>query len=74
MRIKCKFRPQAWIDDYAYNIDLSDFPDPNWWEMDVTVLPRANSYESDALRERPEAPEWVRTYRGPFEVDFEEIA
>ena len=67
-RIRCTFRPQAWVRDYATDVDPEG---ETRWEMEVDSLPPENSYESDALRESPNAPAWAREWLGPFEVDYE---
>lgn len=69
-RIRCTFRPQAWVNNYAIDIDIDG---PNEWEMEVESLPEENSDESDELRQDPAAPSYVREHRGPFEVDYEVI-
>jgi hypothetical protein len=70
MWIKCTFTPQAWVNDYAISVDPEG---PTEWEMEFagTELPDDNSYESDDLRDSPEAPDWVREWSGPFYVSVE---
>lgn len=69
-KIRCSFRPQAWVNDWAIDVDIDH---PNTWEMKVKDLPKPNSDQSDVLAESEYAPAWVQTYSGPFEVDYEVI-
>ena len=69
--IRCTFRPQAWVNNYAIGVDPEG---PTTWDMDVQTLPKPNSYESDQLRSDSSAPAWVRDWHGPFEVDYERIS
>ena len=68
MRIRCTFRPQAWVNDNAIDVDPEG---PTNWDMNVETLPDPNSHESDELRNDPAAPVWAQNWHGPFEVDFE---
>ena len=74
IRLTCTFLPQEWIGDTAYPVLRNRRP--NTWTVEVTeqfmekLTPY--SYESDTLAEDPNAPEWVRDWHGPFEVDYEE--
>lgn len=69
--ITVEFVPQAWINDYAYNVDPEG---PTTWEVPVKKLIgiRPDSYESDELREMRSAPKWVREWSGPFYVTWDE--
>lgn len=81
-RFTARFSPQAWVRDYAIEVDPEG--DTEW---DVTAefatLPsdyRAMLLEEidrtddealdrdDALKGDPNAPEWVREWRGPFDI------
>lgn len=73
IKIRCTFRPQAWINDYACDVDVPEGTDRTW-EMEVEELPPPHSYESDELRWSPNAPDWVVDHSGPFEVEFEVIS
>ena len=68
--ITVRFVPQAWINDYAINVDLEG---PDTWEVpaEMVVGIEPDSYESDELREMDNAPEWVREWSGPFYVTWE---
>jgi hypothetical protein len=75
-RITAKFYPQAWINDYACDVD------PGPVEFDVTeevvkmgreaaLQIEDNDYDSDGLREF--APqEWVQDWGGPFRVKVQQ--
>jgi hypothetical protein len=58
------------VNDYAIDVDS---PGPATWEMDVPQLPKEHSDASDELRQDATAPEWVKDWSGPFEVDYEVI-
>jgi len=73
IKIRCTFRPQAWINDYACDVDVPEDANTTW-EMEVEELPPPHSYESDELRHCDDAPDWVADWSGPFEVDFEVIS
>lgn len=82
-RYIARFVPQAWINDYATEIDHSG---PDEWDatefvkiVDSTyvsgMLEEIESYPDeealdyfDILVEDPNAPEWVRDHRGPFDT------
>ena len=74
------FRPQAWANDYAVDVEPEG---PARWEVtghlrSLNAEERAkvlagHDYESDALRELPGAPQWVQDWTGPFEVDVFEL-
>ncbi|AOH85578.1 hypothetical protein AWL63_18195 [Sphingomonas panacis] len=71
-----RFRPQAWIRDYAVDTD----PDhPDTWEVPVSLLlerfPTRESWhqhgnDRDDIRFEGSAPAWVRDWTGPFEVEI----
>jgi len=78
-RIIARFVPQAWVGGNAINVD----PEGET-EFDVTdhvlSMPREDalalrndSYESDDLRDLPTAPEWARSWPGPFYIDVERV-
>lgn len=76
-----RFNPQAWINDYAIEVD----PEGEQ-EWDVTrafnrlrpdyrrkmldeIFDRGEALDRhDYLKEDPHAPEWVREWRGPFDI------
>ena len=86
-RLLCTFLPQEWVGDTAYPVQRDRRP--NQWEVAIDeafvagMIPPAtpeefmerlepHSYESDQLITAA-APEWVREWGGPFEVEYEEI-
>ena len=64
-RIRCTFRPQAWVRDYAIEVDPQG---DTTWDTTVATFP-FDSYDKDRLREAPEAPAWVLDWRGPYEIE-----
>ena len=71
--MRVRFTPQAWVNDYAVDIDL-DGPD----EWDTTILPDALADyrdKQDALRyetwfqDDPDCPQWIKDHRGPFYIE-----
>lgn len=77
-RYKARFQPQAWQNDYAISVDPEG---PTEWDVTdyLNGLPEekrkatmtSNSYESDELRGDPNAPEWIRSWSGPFYIEVE---
>lgn len=81
LKFTADFIPQAWVNAYAYAVDPEG--DTSW---DCTAYVTANFspdlierivggdvgwYEDfDTLRDDPAAPEWVRDWSGPFEVQL----
>ena len=69
--VTIRFRPQAWIGDYAVDVDAEG---PTEFEVPVEevkdIEPR--SYDADLLREHDNAPKWVKDWQGPFEVEWDE--
>lgn len=80
MRLVATFTPQAWINDYAHTVDAEG---PTEWDPTAYLAEHAphviaeleagefstwNDRE-DLLKGDPNAPEWVREWSGPFEID-----
>lgn len=64
---KAIFHPQAWIHDYAVDVDPEGAT-----EWDVGMVPpdlRDNRHESDLLRFHENAPAWTRNWNGPFWIE-----
>jgi hypothetical protein len=63
------FRPQAWIDDYAVDCDPEG---ETTFEVEEEILRglEPHTYEADELREHKNAPQWVKDWPGPFEVEW----
>lgn len=71
---KVRFIPQAWIRDYAVEVDpegptVFDVPDQDAQDAEGHWLPD-RSYESDTLKAHPHAPQWVREWRGPCDIEI----
>lgn len=67
------FRPQAWVNDYAIDVDpegqtrwdLSDAEAHQWLAEAQGSCP-----DLDALQNHRNAPQWVQDWRGPFYIDL----
>lgn len=65
-----RFHPQAWINDYAVDVDPEG---PTDWEAnDVPYGIKSDTSESDSLIHHDNAPQWVRDWCGPFWVEIVE--
>ncbi len=67
------FQPQAWINGHAIDVD----PDgETHWDIAEyeahKALPEAMAAGADLdyLREHPNAPQWVRSWSGPFRIEI----
>lgn len=75
-RIIAKFNPQAWVNDYAVDVDpegdtkwdVTDFLTKEYTREQLAGL-EDNSYETDDLTRERNAPKWVRNWNGPFYVE-----
>ena len=72
--IIAKFHPQAWVNDYAIDVDPEGDTE---WDASPEILAMApaerielddDSYETDALRYGVNAPKWVADWSGPFYI------
>lgn len=77
--ITLTFHPQAWVNDYAMDVDPQGETSWNPSPVHVEKMRRlgpaafeASTYESDEWRHDEAAPEWVRDWTGPFWVDVVE--
>ena len=82
MTITATFFPQKWQNDYAEAVDPKGdttwdcteffFGQPFAVQNDMLEdsLSGHGSYDLDAMREDPMAPEWIREWDGPFEVSL----
>ncbi len=77
-RIVAEFVPQAWINDYAVEVDAEGETE---WDVTDHILAmgrekalslRDDDYPTDDLRNLPNAPRWVREWSGPFVVRVEQ--
>lgn len=80
-RYTATFTPQAWMRDYAVEVDAEG---PTTWDATDAVNGLSEDYRAtllaeieaedraldahDALKDDPNAPEWVRDWRGPFDI------
>ena len=73
---RLRFRPQAWIRDYAVDVDPEQ---PDTWEVPASLLidrfPTEGSWhdrdnDRDDMRFEGDAPKWMRDWTGPFEVEL----
>jgi hypothetical protein len=74
-RIIAEFVPQAWVNNYAINVDPEG---PTTWDVTDYILEnyskeralalKDDDYPTDDLRNHASAPEWVRDWSGPFYV------
>ena len=72
-RVIAVFVPQQWVNDLAIRVDPKG--EDSW---DVTEIIEAmgaeallledDQYETDDLRDAPNAPQWVKDWEGPFYV------
>ena len=63
------FTPQAWVNDYAIEVDCEG--DREWvvtWEGDE--VPDDDTYESDELRYMEGTPAWIADWSGPFYISI----
>ncbi len=83
---KATFIPQAWVNDYAIRTDPEEETE---WVISQEALAEWRSYakrqfideaelyeetrHNDSFKDDPAAPEWVRLWHGPFEVEVEKI-
>ncbi len=65
---RLRFTPQAWINDYATTVDPAG---NSSWLDDIPPGISGGTYEADDLRNSTRAPDWVRGWQGPFEIDVE---
>lgn len=70
MRI-VEFHPQAWVNDYAVEVDPQGPTQYEVEDSDIESGWESDTYETDALKDHPNAPEWVREWQGPFWVDVD---
>lgn len=70
---QARFNAQAWQNDYAIDVDPEG--ETHWPISDddaQTWLPEAKSPSADLdrLQDHPNAPQWVRDWRGPFYIEL----
>lgn len=77
-QIIAKFHPQAWINDYAFEVDPEG--ETTWDVTDEIVAMgegaamtlQDDQYNTDNLRFSKNAPKWVQEWSGPFYVEVSE--
>lgn len=69
--MKVRFVPQAWVQDLAVEVDPEG---PDEFDVESSELRslKPDTFESDDLRTHPNAPSWVRAWRGPFYITWGE--
>jgi hypothetical protein len=65
--LKATFRPQAWIRDYAHDVDPEGETE---WVINGSDLEPDQS-DLDYLQTSRNAPTWVKDWAGPFEITLE---
>jgi hypothetical protein len=74
--VKLNFNPQAWLNDYAISVDpqgdtVWEVPKDEFLKQFPTDADFISKHqERDDLRHEGSAPQWVRDWSGPFEVDL----
>lgn len=77
-----RFVPQAWVNDYAVDVDpegdtewdcteaVREYLNPHGGLRKTFRLMTGGEYldNDDILHSDPAAPEWVREWRGPFSI------
>ena len=73
--VTVRFIPQAWVNDYAIEVDPAG---PTTFTVAAGDAQNANrdwledhSYASDPLQTHENAPRWIRQWSGPFEIEIE---
>jgi len=77
MKATATFTPQAWVRDYAIDVDPEG---PTEWVTEFEGLTHEQAEailetghdNFDLLKEDPAAPMWVREWSGPFEIHVSE--
>lgn len=71
--LRARFTPEAWIRDYACEVDAEGDQE---WNLAVETVANFTTPESvqshnlDDLRGDPFAPEWIRDWTGPFTIEL----
>ena len=77
-RIIATFHPQAWHNNYAFDVDPEGETEWDATEVitamgkDKALKLKDNQYETDDLRYASTAPGWIRDWSGPFYVEVED--
>jgi hypothetical protein len=83
MMPQATFHPQAWVNDYAVEVDPEG--ETQWevtegeieavckeYDVDRQRAMESDQYESDQFRFSQNAPQWVRDWPGPFYISFDD--
>lgn len=82
MRYIATFNPEAWVNDYAYPVDPQGEQSWDCTSYIGTILSPEEieqfltgheTYNTDCVRDDPNAPAWVRDWSGPFNIDLTEV-
>lgn len=68
--VKVRFVPQAWVNDYAMEVDPLGETVFEVSAEDAKGL-EDDTYESDDLRFHANAPEWIKEWSGPFYIQID---
>lgn len=71
--VKVQFTPQAWVNDYAIDVDPegeTEFEIPVADAMIDGRLRKDNHDETDVLKDHPNAPRWIKQFAGPFYIEI----
>lgn len=68
-QIKLRFLPQVWINDYAVPCDPEGTTEFEVAESSISFDFENDHYERDELRFDDNAPDWVKEWSGPFEIE-----
>jgi hypothetical protein len=70
--ISAQFMPQAWVNGYAVDVDVEPGQETVWFiaagNEKFVEAAIYNDDDLDFLKADPFAPQWVRDYPGPFEI------
>jgi len=65
------FRPQAWVNDYAIDVDPKG---ETKFQVPLSMVIKMSSHDSDVLREHPNCPKWAKEWDGPFECSWDDLS
>ncbi|MGK3995003.1 hypothetical protein [Sorangium sp. So ce1024] len=77
-KVIARFQPQAWINNYAVDVDpegaveFDVTADIERMGRDEALALKDNSDDSDMLAKSASAPEWIRSWTGPFYVNVQQ--
>jgi hypothetical protein len=73
--VTVRFLPRAWIENHAVEADPEGsttfaVPATDAKDAEDNWLPNHDA-ASDGLRQHDNAPEWIRNWNGPFDIEIE---